>query len=270
MSFEQKEWKNRLSEYPTRRTLTPTDGGTAMTVDVTRAEGTVMQQGDPFNADNMNDLERRIAEGIGGGEDIIAPTEQEQSLNAYTVGQKLIFDGVLYNVISPIAVGNSLVPDVNISATKISEILNTLEDELTANNNRLYMDYQNGKYGINTSPSRGADTFIPFKSAPVNLGQISTYDATSIPGYETLTADNFIVEITGVSGVSTGGAASGSQDDLYADYAGFSVSKSYNASTGTFTLSGMSSVLYLRDTDATRKIRRTAYGSIYWRVWLIT
>lgn len=164
MSFEPKEWKNRLSENPTRRTLTPVDGGSPMVVDVTRNEGTIMQQGDPFNADNMNDLERRIAEGIGGGEDIIAHAEQEQSLNAYAVGQKLIFNGILYNVISPIAIGNSLVPGVNIEATTVSGLINILEDEFTANGNRLYMDYKNGKYGMNTDPERGADTFIPFKS----------------------------------------------------------------------------------------------------------
>lgn len=165
MSFEQKEWKNRLSEYPTRRTLTPTDGGTPMEVDVARSEGTVMQQGDPFNADNMNDLERRIAEGIGGGETTIAPTEVDPSENAYVVGDKLIFDGVLYKVISPISVGNSLVPGTNISPTTVTELINILENELTANNTRIYMDYKNGKYGINTSSARGADTFIPFKGS---------------------------------------------------------------------------------------------------------
>ena len=35
---------------------------------------------------------------------------------------------------------------------------------MKANNNQIYMDYHDGKYGINTSSSRGADTFIPFKS----------------------------------------------------------------------------------------------------------
>ena len=38
-----------------------------------------------------------------------------------------------------------------------------LENGLTIGNDRVYLDYQNGKYGINTNPNRGADTFIPFK-----------------------------------------------------------------------------------------------------------
>lgn len=42
--------------------------------------------------------------------------------------------------------------------------VNQLNNSLTANGNRLYADYQNGKYGFNTDPDRGADTFVPFNS----------------------------------------------------------------------------------------------------------
>lgn len=42
--------------------------------------------------------------------------------------------------------------------------ISTLENEFTANGTRLYMDYQGGKYGYNTSAARGADTFFPFRS----------------------------------------------------------------------------------------------------------
>ena len=50
----------------------------------------------------------------------------------------------------------------------------TLENELTANGNRIYMDFKNGKYGYNTSAGRGADTFHPFK------GDMSIYLPTSL------------------------------------------------------------------------------------------
>lgn len=169
MAFQQKEWKNRLSEHPTRRLLTPTDGSDAFEVDVTREEGTIMQQGDPFSAANMNDLEQRIADGIGGGDENMAPIEEgPESENAYAVGQLLIYGGQLYRVISAIAIGNTLVEDVNIEATTIST---EFVGELTANGNRIYMDYQNGKYGVNTSPTRGADTFHPFS----NLEEVTGY-----------------------------------------------------------------------------------------------
>ena len=35
---------------------------------------------------------------------------------------------------------------------------------LKINNQNVYLDYQDGKYGINTDPERGADTFVPFRS----------------------------------------------------------------------------------------------------------
>ena len=47
---------------------------------------------------------------------------------------------------------------------RIKNEFDTVNSSLKANNNQIYMDYHDGKYGINTSSSRGADTFIPFKS----------------------------------------------------------------------------------------------------------
>ena len=61
MAFTKKTWKDRITEFPTRRTLTKSDGSTEI-VTVARAEGTVSQEGDAFNAASMNDLEDRIAQ----------------------------------------------------------------------------------------------------------------------------------------------------------------------------------------------------------------
>jgi hypothetical protein len=60
MSFTTKQWKDRISEYPTRRTLTDTTTSAVSTVTVAREEGTILQEGDAFSAANMNDLESRI------------------------------------------------------------------------------------------------------------------------------------------------------------------------------------------------------------------
>ena len=38
------------------------------------------------------------------------------------------------------------------------------------------MDYHDGKYGVNTDPQRGADTFIPFHSGMVLYDEID-YDS---------------------------------------------------------------------------------------------
>lgn len=67
MSFVKRIWKDRVSQYPNRRTIN--DGFTTKTATIGRAEGTVTEEGDPFNAQNMNDLENRIYAAIeqGGG-----------------------------------------------------------------------------------------------------------------------------------------------------------------------------------------------------------
>lgn len=63
MRFTKKTWKNRIAEYINRRLLTMEDGSTNL-VTVARDEGTISQEGDAFNAANMNDLEDRIEAGF--------------------------------------------------------------------------------------------------------------------------------------------------------------------------------------------------------------
>ena len=46
----------------------------------------------------------------------------------------------------------------------VKGIYNEFKNELTANNKQFYFDYKNGKYGFNTDPNRGADTFVPFSN----------------------------------------------------------------------------------------------------------
>lgn len=70
MGFVKKTWKDRISQYPNRRTITD-ENGVTKPVTVGRAEGEVTQEGDGFTATNMNDLENRIdsafQQGGGGG-----------------------------------------------------------------------------------------------------------------------------------------------------------------------------------------------------------
>jgi hypothetical protein len=48
MAFVKKEWKDRVSEYPTRRLLTDVNTGTETYVSVVRSEGTIRETGDAF------------------------------------------------------------------------------------------------------------------------------------------------------------------------------------------------------------------------------
>ena len=64
MAFVKRTWKDRISEFPNRRTIN--DGNVTKQVTVGRDEGNITEAGDPFNASNMNDLEDRIESTIGG------------------------------------------------------------------------------------------------------------------------------------------------------------------------------------------------------------
>ena len=55
------------------------------------------------------------------------------------------------------------------SAVVVGELINDL---MFPDGTRFYPDKQNGKYGFNTSPTRGADTFSPFKGTVLYLGTV--------------------------------------------------------------------------------------------------
>ena len=79
-AWAKKVWKDRKTEYPTRRTLTKTNGSQEI-VTVTRNEGSVSQEGDAFSAENMNNLEERIDAGF---------TEVKGKLTWKRIGSKSI------------------------------------------------------------------------------------------------------------------------------------------------------------------------------------
>lgn len=184
MAFAKKTWKDRITEFPTRRTLTKSDGSTEL-VTVARAEGTVSQEGDAFNAASMNDLEERI-----------------------------------------------------------SQANNDLNESLTANNTQFVFDYQDGKYGFNTDPNRGADSFHPFKhnsgalkfvkiTSVTNNYYTATTDVKSVlpEKYSELTHDNFFFKNMHVIAWNSGGAASNLQSEI-----------TYNPSDGTLKITSPSRV----------------------------
>lgn len=88
MGFTKKTWKNRRAEYINRRLLTNEDGSTEL-VTVARDEGTISQEGDAFNAANMNDLEDRIEAGF---------TEVNQSLTNVNNSKKTYLRLILPNI----------------------------------------------------------------------------------------------------------------------------------------------------------------------------
>lgn len=78
-------------------------------------------------------------------------------------------ESVLYDVSR--SEGTVMQAGDSFSATNMNDLEQRIKTEfdnvnssLTANGSQLCMDYHDGKYGVNTDPQRGADTFIPFKS----------------------------------------------------------------------------------------------------------
>ena len=59
-------------------------------------------------------------------------------------------------------------------ADELTENIAEIQNELTANNTKLYFDFKDGKYGYNTDPNRGADTFNPFKSGGEEYTNLTT------------------------------------------------------------------------------------------------
>ena len=51
-----------------------------------------------------------------------------------------------------------------LAVKQLNTNVNELNNSLVANSNHFYFDYKNGKYGYNTNPNRGADTFVPFSN----------------------------------------------------------------------------------------------------------
>ena len=74
MAYTKKTWEDRVTEHPNRRTLTNTSTNQSQTVDVVRSEGNVSVEGDALNAENLNDLEDRIAAGFAALGDQITIT----------------------------------------------------------------------------------------------------------------------------------------------------------------------------------------------------
>lgn len=62
---------------------------------------------------------------------------------------------------------------------------NHLDSSLSANSNQFHFDYQNGKYGYNTDPNRGADTFHPFSNGNGFFAYSDASTASQIVTFDT-------------------------------------------------------------------------------------
>ena len=147
-------------------TITLTDG-TTTTFTVTNATGTIDQN---FSSSSENPIQNKSQTNI------IAGVENGSTASkTYNVNDIILRGDDLYKVTDTIAQGSTIADGVNITEATIGGLISEVISALTANNNGFYFDYQNGKYGYNTDPSRGAGTFSPFSSGiDINNSVITT------------------------------------------------------------------------------------------------
>ena len=202
MAFEKKVWKDRIAEYINRRLLTFEDSSTKL-VTVARDEGTISQEGDPFSAAMMNDIEDWIQNEFDS---------QNLSLNDCL---KSVSDGKKTVASAITAQGVNTAADAEF-ATMAANITAACEDVYAKG-------YSNGGKGKNVIKYLGTGT---------------SFNISSIPGLNknNITKDNFIVGITSMPSINTG--KNSNVNEHWAQASGFNLSKNYNPNTGILTVGG--------------------------------
>ena len=104
-----------------------------------------------FSANGSLDIFTQKLSVIDNKDSALAATEQHVPVGC------LAFQSVIGNA-DYSGVGNT----ISDSLVTLKNNITSVNGQLVANNNAMYMDYHDGKYGVNTSSTRGADTFIPF------------------------------------------------------------------------------------------------------------
>lgn len=121
--------------------------------------------------------------------------------------------------------------------SQVSQMLSGVEDQLTYDTTKFYLDFKNGKWGWNESAERGADTFHPFNSGEF-IGTGRSFNLSSRPDYKTLkTSDFLLVCNTGASNSNYGPEYAGTWH-WGANCSYNPPVASYNNQTGQLTITG--------------------------------
>lgn len=129
MSYERKTWTDRVSEYPRRRLLVPDGGGDGAYYTVSRAEGNVIKDGDPFSAGVMNAFEGRIESEFDIVETDLSTNKQtgDTADGQIEKGAYFLRSGEFYKAKALIANGAGFNSN-NCEATSVGKELKTLAD----------------------------------------------------------------------------------------------------------------------------------------------
>lgn len=128
MAFIKKLWKDRISEFPNRRTIN--DGHTVKQATIGRDEGIITEEGDDFSAQNMNDLEQRIEDCFG----------DVQALVGYEVAQQYNQSSVIFDPVATEGHGTGFVVSSDYIAKLKIENLKDVEINSPQPNQALVFD----------------------------------------------------------------------------------------------------------------------------------
>lgn len=131
MAFIKKTWLARLGTGLNKFTV----NNSASKISLDSAPDSITQEGTPLSAQNMNDLEGRIETAFTGVDTDLthlagnfAQIETTPSTHNYSVGDMLVFNGILYKVTTAIATNDALVVGSNIEAQTVA---NAISDIIT-------------------------------------------------------------------------------------------------------------------------------------------
>ena len=180
--FTQKEWKDRITEFPTRRQLAiVSEADSGMTVDVSRAEGLVSQEGDAYSAANMNGLEQRIKASFDNVDSDVNGVKSSVNAAGNNISGLTTRMGTAENNISGLA---SRMGTAESNITKINGDLSKVKVYVGSDEKLHFVD------------RTGADTALPF--SPFN-GCVVTINYTlsvTTRGGEPLTSTSGSVQLT--------------------------------------------------------------------------
>jgi hypothetical protein len=229
MSFVRRTWKDRISEYPSRRKLVDEDG-TEKVYTVQRYEGQISEEGDDWSAANMNDLEKRIADVLDSFAASFAVMEDEDtSANDYAVGAFITHLGTLYRVVAAIKKGDSLDPLTNIRKCSVGSML----EHLIANDKDFVFAYDEAseKYGYAVD-----GVFHPFRNPSGNAKPSDVREGKTFSSAELENATGTLKEST--LEVKEDGEYTPEDGELYSKVVVSTGGKGGNLVTKTITKNG--------------------------------
>lgn len=149
MAFSLKTWVNRISEYPNRRKLTHEDGSTEL-VTVARAEGQISTEGNAFSAEEMNDLEKRIADEFSS-----TNLSLNNCLKSVSDGKSTVASAITAQGVSTAADAEFATMATNITTAGNARYNNGYSRGATDADNRANASSTNYKSGYNAGYSAG-------------------------------------------------------------------------------------------------------------------